>query len=200
MNLRSKPRPARTNLKFWFRTTVPLGTAPRIKVCVRAKLSTDVRSWIVAALHLRAILKAYLGDKTSQFRGNDTEDHGRWIICIVLRDSSFIIDDYNGRCTCSYDHDPGTKHRNSVCVGNFIACLSASMRVRVREKSPTIQQSDRRTIPKEQRPLLSFLIRSAGSREMVTINKIDVPIMGALILLLSFKSSRSMQFYVRRFQ
>lgn len=58
----------------------------------RARLDSE-------SLYLRAILKAYLGDKTSQFRGNDTEDHGRWIICIVLRDSSFIIDDYSGRCT-----------------------------------------------------------------------------------------------------
>lgn len=74
-----------------------------IKVCAHAKLDTNVYGWILnrCALSISSRL-AYLGDKTSQFRGNDTEDHGRRIICIVLRDNSFIVDDCSGRCTYSH--------------------------------------------------------------------------------------------------
>lgn len=88
------------NLQRWFKTTISSGCTVSKFVPVQSWTPTCAVGFWIVALYLRAILKAYLGDKTSQFRGNDTEDHGRWIICIVLRDSSFIIDDYSERCTC----------------------------------------------------------------------------------------------------
>lgn len=96
----------RINLKCWFKTRISLGcTVSKFVLMQSWAPMYTVGFWIVALYLSRAARKAYLGDKTSQFRGNDTEDHGRRIICIVLQDNSFIIDDCRGRCTYFYGHN-----------------------------------------------------------------------------------------------
>lgn len=87
------------NLKFWF-DRITLDYA--VQSCARAKLNSSRRGtqfgfWFLP-LYLRAVLKAYLGEiKQANFGVTIRNSHGCRIICIVPRDSSFIIDERASR-------------------------------------------------------------------------------------------------------
>lgn len=72
------------------------------------------------------------------------EDHGRRIICIVLRDNSFIIDDYSGRCTYSYGHN---LVNTSVCCQFYGSSYSSASKITFFNNLMIIEEKSSKSTP-----------------------------------------------------